>query len=75
MSEEEALQHLEQECPRKIIGLLHLRGHYVHCTSSRFPGKVLCFHRDSEVPEDCQPTAAQQQLWQIGAQGAAGATG
>ena len=59
MTDEEALQQLAQECPRKILGMLHAKGHYLHCTSSRFPGKVLCFHKDSEVPGDCTLTAAQ----------------
>ena len=52
MSDDEALKQLAQECPRKIMGLLHAKGHYVHCTSDRFPGKVLCFHKDSELPAE-----------------------
>jgi hypothetical protein len=75
MSDEEALQQLERECPRKILGLLHAKGHYIHCTSERFPGKVLCFHKDSELPEDCEPTEAQAHFWGQGAAGAQGATG
>ncbi|MBY0229066.1 MAG: hypothetical protein K2W96_07295 [Gemmataceae bacterium] len=59
MSDNEALGQLSQECPRKIMGLLHARGEYLHCTSARFPGKVLCFSRDSEIPEDCVLTDAQ----------------
>lgn len=59
MTDEEALQQLSRECPRKIMGLLHASGHYLHCTSARFPGKVLCFHHDSEVPGDCELTPAQ----------------
>jgi hypothetical protein len=59
MSDEEALRQLSQECPRRIVGHLHARGQYVHCTTDRFPGKVLCFHHDSEMPEDCQLTEAQ----------------
>jgi hypothetical protein len=59
MSENEALFQLAHECPRKIIGPLHRLGLYVHGTSSRFPGKVLCFHRDSELPADWKPTPAQ----------------
>jgi hypothetical protein len=59
MSQDEAWLQLARECPRKIIGPLHRLGQYVHGTSSRFPGKVLCFHRDSELPPDWTPTAAQ----------------
>jgi hypothetical protein len=75
MTDEEALKQLTQECPRKIMGLLHARGQYLHCTSARFPGKVLCFHKDSEVPVDCTLTPAQAHFRQ-GADGSAqGATG
>lgn len=59
MSDEEALRQLSQECPRRVMGVLHARGMYLHCTSDRFPGKVLCFHKDSEIPEDCVLTEAQ----------------
>ena len=59
MSLEEALLQLARECPRKIIGPLHRLGQYVHGTRARFPGKVLCFHHDSPLPEDWVPTAAQ----------------
>lgn len=59
MTDEDALRQLTQECPRKILGLLHAQGQYLHCTSARFPGKVLCFHKDSERPADCHPTVAQ----------------
>ena len=62
MSHEEALLQLARECPRKIIGLLHRHGQYVHGTSSRFPGKVLCCHRDTPLPDDWVPTAAQASL-------------
>lgn len=75
MTDDEALQQLAQECPRKILGLLHVKGHYVHCTSARFPGKVLCFHKDSELPGDCIPTTAQAHFWQVDPPGAQGATG
>jgi hypothetical protein len=67
---EAALQH---ECPRRILGSLHVSGVCFHCTSARFPGKVLCFQHDSEVPDDCEPTPAQAQFWQDrSAQGATG---
>jgi hypothetical protein len=59
MSQDEAWLQLARECPRKILGTLHRHGHYVHGTSSRFPGKVLCFHRDSPLPDDWTPTPAQ----------------
>jgi len=59
MSQEEAWVVLACECPRKIMGPLHRQGLYVHGTSSRFPGKVLCFHRDSKLPADWVPTEAQ----------------
>ncbi len=59
MSQDEARLQLARECPRKILGALHRQGEYVHGTSSRFPGKILCFHRDSPLPEDWTPTPAQ----------------
>ena len=59
MSQDEAFVQLGRECPRKILGALHRQGHYLHGTSSRFPGKVLCFHCDSPLPEDWTPTPAQ----------------
>jgi hypothetical protein len=59
MTDEEALRQLSQECPRKIMGFLHSNGQYLHCTSARFPGKVLCFQHDSEIPGDCELTPAQ----------------
>jgi hypothetical protein len=62
MTRDESSQQLAHECPRKIMGLLHLKGLYVHGTSARFPGKILCFHRDSKLPDDWVPTPAQQAL-------------
>ncbi len=59
MTDEEALRQLALECPRKIMGMLHARGQYLHCTSARFPGKILCFHKDSTMPADTVITAAQ----------------
>ncbi|NBO93111.1 MAG: hypothetical protein EBV06_12505 [Planctomycetia bacterium] len=59
MTDADALSQLAHECPRKIMGLLHAQGQYFHYTSPRFPGKVLCFHKDSEVPADCTPTKPQ----------------
>jgi hypothetical protein len=75
MTDEEALRQLGQECPRKILGLLHARGQYLHCTSARFPGKVLCFHKDSEIPADCTLTPAQAHFGQAGGPSAQCATG
>ena len=74
MSDDEALKQLAQECPRKIMGLLHAKGHYVHCTSERFPGKVLCFHKDSELPDEGELTEAQLHF-ELGEAGSQGATG
>jgi hypothetical protein len=59
-----ALNQLASECPCRIIGLLHAKGIYVHGTSARFPGKVLCFHKDSPLPDDLVPTPAQAALWE-----------
>ena len=64
MSPDEAGRQLAQECPRRILAALHLKGHYVHGTSARFPGKVLCLHKDTPLPEDWTPTPAQLQAWQ-----------
>jgi hypothetical protein len=73
MTEEEALRQLALECPRKIMGMLHARGHYLHCTSARFPGKILCFHKDSDLPADCVLTEAQTHFAQIETASAQGA--
>jgi hypothetical protein len=75
MTDDEALKQLALECPRKIMGLLHARGQYLHCTSARFPGKVLCFHKDSELPADTELTQAQAHFSSQGDAGAHGATG
>jgi hypothetical protein len=68
MSQEDPWKGVAHECPRKIIGLLHAAGHYLHCTSARFPGKILCFHQDSELPADWEPTEAQARAWDQNAQ-------
>jgi hypothetical protein len=60
MSQDEALQQIARECPRKILPGLHACGHYLHGTSARNPGKVLCFHKDSPLPPDWTPTPAQE---------------
>jgi len=54
-----------QECPRRIISILHSQGHYIHLISSRVPGKVLCFHSQANLPADCTPTPAQLKAWQV----------
>jgi hypothetical protein len=75
MNDDDALRQLALECPRKILGRLHACGQYFHCTTARFPGKVLCFHHDSEVPADCEPTPAQAHFWHAADADAQGATG
>ena len=59
MPHEEAWQAVAQECPRRILAALHQNGEYRHGTSPRFPGKVLCCHKDTPLPEDWTPTQAQ----------------
>ena len=61
MSHEEAWHLVGQECPRRILAALHRSGEYRHGTSPRFPGKVLCCHRDTALPQDWTATAAQAQ--------------
>ncbi len=68
MSREDAWKEVAHECPRKIMGVLHAAGLYIHCTSARFPGKVLCIHKDSELPADSEPTEAQVVAWNESAQ-------
>jgi hypothetical protein len=58
-------RQLAQECPRRIISILHSQGHYIHLISSRVPGKVLCFHSGDNLPADCEPTPAQLEAWQV----------
>ena len=60
MTREEAWLRVARECPRRIIGELHRCGEYQHGTSTRFPGKVLCCHRATQLPPGWQPTEAQQ---------------
>jgi hypothetical protein len=64
MSQEDAWREVAHECPVKIMQALHEAGHYVHCTSARFPGKILCIRGDSELPVDWQPTEAQEAAWE-----------
>jgi hypothetical protein len=68
MPPEEAWSRVAGECPRRILGALHRQGVYHHGTSGRFPGKVLCCHRDTPLPEDWTPTAAQAMAWEASGQ-------
>jgi hypothetical protein len=61
MSQEAWWQRVQHECPRRIIGELHRRGEYIHGTTPRFPGKVLCWQKDIPLPEGWTPTSAQQE--------------
>jgi hypothetical protein len=65
MSREEAWLHVARECPRRIMAVLHQNGEYRHGTAARFPGKVLCCHRDTPLPEGWTPTPAQEQALQV----------
>ncbi len=71
MPHEEAWTRVAHECPRRIIGELHCSGEYHHGTTSRFPGKVLCCHRDTALPPDWTPTPAQEEAWEASRHGAA----
>jgi hypothetical protein len=57
----EAWRCVAHECPRRILAALHQSGEYRHGTTPRFPGKVLCCHRDADLPADWTPTQAQVQ--------------
>ena len=59
MAAEEAWLRVARECPRRLLAALHRSGEYAHGTSLRYPGKVLCCHRDAELPEGWTPTPAQ----------------
>jgi hypothetical protein len=70
MTPEEAWSQVARECPRRIMAALHKSGEYVHGTTPRSPGKVLCCHRDAPLPAGWTPTPAQQQAgWAIRDQG------
>ena len=64
---EEASRRLALECRCRIMYELHASGKYAHYTTPRFPGKVLCIERGSEVPADCVPTEAQVEFWNAAA--------
>lgn len=68
MSREEACELLARECPRRILAALHRQGHYVHGMCPSFPGKVLCVHRNSPLPEGWTPTPAQETVSRWGQQ-------
>jgi hypothetical protein len=63
---------VEHECPRRIMGELHRCGDYHHGTTARYPGKVLCCHKATPLPEGWQPTPAQARAWQASLQVKAG---
>jgi hypothetical protein len=50
---------LAAECPRRVLGLLHASGRYVHLV--RPDGRVCCFTAAGEVP-DWPPSPAQAAL-------------
>ncbi len=60
MTRDDAWRAVARECPLRIIGELHRSGDYAHGTAARYPGKVLCCHRDELRPEGWRPTEAQQ---------------
>jgi hypothetical protein len=60
MTDTEVWVALARECPRRIMSELHACGEYHHGTCARFPGKVLCCHRNSELPDGWKPTPAQE---------------
>jgi hypothetical protein len=59
MTDKEVWLALARECPRRIMSELHCCGAYHHGTVARFPGKVLCCHKDTELHEGWKPTPAQ----------------
>jgi hypothetical protein len=66
MTDTEVWVALARECPRRIMGALHACGEYHHGTCARFPGKVLCCHKNSQLPEGWKPTPAQELACQAG---------
>ena len=62
---EEVSRSLEAECPRRIIGELHVCGHFMHGRSSRYPHKVLCVACAAATPEGWEPTEAQRRFWEV----------
>ena len=60
MNHEEALKQLAAECPRKIMGLLHAKGLYVHGSSARFPGKVGLVHGRLKLESNLNSTPVLQ---------------
>jgi hypothetical protein len=75
MAYEDAWLDVARECPRRIMGELHRCGDYHHGTSSRYPAKVLCCHRDAPLPEGWRPTPAQVQAWQTAGRAEVAAAG
>jgi hypothetical protein len=64
MTDTEVWVALARECPRRIMSALHSCGEYHHGTCARFPGKVLCCHKNSQLPEGWKPTPAQERARQ-----------
>ena len=64
MTADDAWQQVAHECPLRILAELHRSGEYAHGRTARFPGKVLCCHRDAPRPDGWVPTPAQGRAWQ-----------
>ena len=71
MPNHDAWQAIERECPRRIIHELHENGEYHHGHAARYPGKVLCLHKDDPLPAGWTPTPAQERAWHRDSQSAA----
>ena len=69
MTDTEVWVALARECPRRIMSALHSCGEYHHGTCTRFPGKVLCCHKDSTLPDGWKPTPAQELARRAGGRG------
>ena len=69
MTDTEVWVALARECPRRIMSALHSCGEYHHGTCARFPGKVLCCHKDSPLPDGWKPTPAQELACQTAGRG------
>ena len=66
MSRDELWSRVQRECPRRIMAALHRSGEYRRGTTPRYPGKVLCCHKATHLPDGWTPTPAQQQASQGG---------
>ena len=54
MSDEEAEAALAAECPRRLVGILHRWGHFLHL---RWHGRLCCYHCSSLLPTGAELTA------------------